>query len=180
MRIEIKDTTALVIDIQEKLFPHMEQKDPFLERTLMLLQGLSILGVPFSLTEQYPKGLGPTLDMVAQLLPGVTPIEKRSFSCCDEPSYLLELERSGCSSVIVCGIETHVCVLQTVVDLLASGFIPVVVADCTTSRNPLDRDVALERMKSEGAVITTAESVLFELTRISGTDTFKAISKLVK
>ncbi len=180
MRVERKDTTALVIDIQEKLFPHMDHKEQFLEHTLILLQGLSVLEVPLSLTEQYPKGLGPTLDQVAQLLPEVTPIEKRSFSCCDEPSYLLELERSGCTSVIVCGIETHVCVLQTVVDLRASGFIPVVVADCTSSRNPLDREVALERMKTEGAVITTAESILFELARISGTEAFKAISKLVK
>ena len=180
MRIEKSDSTALVIDIQERLFPHMVEKESLLQRTLLLLEGLKILQVPVQMTEQYPRGLGPTLEPVAKALPSLSPIEKMTFSCCDEPSYLLELERSGKKSVIICGIEAHVCVLQTVTDLISAGFLPVVVADCISSRRADDKEVALERMRSEGAVITTSESILFELTRAAENETFKTISKLVK
>ena len=90
------------------------------------------------------------------------------------------LRASGKSQIIICGIETHVCVMQTVIDLLEKGFIPVVIADCVSSRSPSDKHIALERMRQEGAIISTYESILFELARVAGTDTFKTISKLVK
>jgi nicotinamidase-related amidase len=180
MRILKSDCTGLVIDVQEKLFRVMDRGDEMLERILILLKGLKILEVPVILTEQYPRGLGETLAPVISAAATSGPVQKMVFSCCDEPGFMSRLEAEHRRTVVVCGIEAHVCVLQTVVDLAGMGFAPVVVADCTTSRNPGDKIVALERMRDEGAVITTCESVLFELVREAGTDLFRAISQLVK
>jgi len=117
---------------------------------------------------------------VKRILEPLTVIEKTAFSCCGEPAFRSSLVQSGRNSVIICGIEAHVCILQTAVDLLEEGYLPVVVADCTGSRNPADKEIALERLRVEGAVITTCESILFELAGEAGTDQFKAISRLVK
>ena len=180
MRISRESCAGLVIDIQERLFPHMEGKDELLRKCLLLIKGLKILDVPLYLTEQYPRGLGPTLDAISETIGPLAAIEKATFSCCDEPEYQSALKNSARKTLIICGIEAHVCVLQTVVDLVSSGYTPVVVEDCISSRNPVDKQVAIQRMRAEGAVITTCESILFELTRVSGTDEFKAISRLVK
>ena len=180
MRVSRESCAGLVIDIQERLFPHMEGKDELLRKCRILIEGLKILDVPLYLTEQYPRGLGPTLEVISDAMGPHAAIEKASFSCCDEPKYLSALKDSARKTLIVCGIEAHVCVLQTVVDLVSSGYTPVVVEDCISSRNPMDKRVAIHRMRAEGAVITTCESILFELTRVSGTDEFKAISRLVK
>ena len=180
MRIERELSAGLFIDVQERLFPHMDQKDLLLRKCVMLMEGMKVLGVPFVITEQYPKGLGPTLAEISKLAGSNPKIEKTAFSCCDEPAVLQTAVIQEHKTLIVCGIEAHVCVLQTVVDLIASGYQAVVVEDCISSRNPMDLRVAVERMRAEGAVITTCESILFELTRVSGTDEFKAISHLVK
>jgi nicotinamidase-related amidase len=141
---------------------------------------LSILGVPLLATEQYPAGLGPTIHSIREILKHSETIEKISFSCCGEPRFLSALDDLGRKNVIICGIEAHVCVLQTVTDLAAKAYLPVVVADCISSRNSRDRELAIERMRTEGAVITTAESILFELAGVAGTGEFKSISRLVK
>jgi hypothetical protein len=180
MRISKESCAGLVIDIQERLFPHMAQNENLLKKCLILIEGLKILGVPLFVSEQYPRGLGPTLEVISDAIGPVAAIEKATFSCCDEPEYLKSLQDSMRKTLIVCGIEAHVCVLQTVVDLLSSGYTPVVVEDCISSRDIDDKRVAIQRMRAEGAVITTCESILFELTRISGTDEFKAISRLIK
>lgn len=180
MRIEKEDSTGLVIDIQERLFPHMDQHQMLLENTTILLKGLAALGVPVLLTEQYPRGLGPTLEEI-RLAPGIPdPITKDAFSCCDEPAFRMALEQTTRRKVIICGIEAHVCVLQTVIDLVEYGYVPVVVADCIATRKARDKEVALERMWKEGAIVTTMESILFELARVSGTEEFRTISRLVK
>ena len=180
MRIKREFCTGLVIDIQERLFPHMTHKDEMLKKCLILIEGLKILKVPVVHTEQYPKGLGSTLEPVTQALGSAPAIEKTAFSCCDEPHYLKVLEASKRNTLIIVGIEAHVCVMQTVVDLIGSGYNPVVVEDCISSRHLEDKRVAVHRMRSEGAVITTCESILFELARVSGNEEFKAISRLVK
>ena len=180
MRIKREECTALVVDIQERLFPHMSGRDLLLAKCSVLLEGMKVLGVPLMVTEQYPKGLGPTIGPLKEIMDHQAPIEKIAFSCCDEPAFRLALERSGHSRVIICGIEAHVCVLQTTVDLLDLGYQPVVVADCIDSRSPEDKAIALDRMRREGALITSCESVLFELTRLAGSDEFKKISSLVK
>lgn len=180
MRIRKELSAGLVIDVQEKLFPHMDQSEELLRRTKILLEGLKVLQVPLVLTEQYPKGLGPTLKPLSMLMDQEVVLEKISFSCCGEEAFSDKLKSLGRPTIILCGIEAHVCVLQTVVDLLEEGYTVVVVEDCISSRNPEDKRIAVERMRSEGAIISTCESVLFELARVAGTDEFKAISRLVK
>lgn len=180
MRIERKLSAALVIDIQEKLFPHMHKHEELLRRTSILLEGLKVLQIPTLLTEQYPKGLGYTVEPISTLLEKPEAYEKMAFSCCVEPEFMKHLFALERSTVIVCGIEAHVCVLQTVLDLIEHGMVPVLVEDCISSRNPEDKRVAVERMRSEGALISTSESVLFEMTKVAGTEEFKAISRLVK
>lgn len=180
MRIIKEDCIGLVVDIQERLLPVMEERESFLKRCGILLGGLKLLEVPVLVTEQYPRGLGSTVPEIREAMQEFRPMEKNAFSCCDEPAFLLALEQSSRRNVIILGIEAHVCVLQTVADLSAGGYHPVVVADCTSSRHMNDKKVALERMYREGAVVTTCESILFELTRRAGNETFKAISALVK
>lgn len=180
MRIKKELSAGLVIDVQEKLFPHMDQKEELLRRTTILLEGLKELQVPMVITEQYPKGLGPTLKPLSLLLDKEPVLEKISFSCCGEAAFSDKLKSLGRPTMILCGIEAHVCVLQTALDLMEEGYTVVVIEDCISSRNPADKRVAVERMRSEGAVISTCESILFELARVAGTEEFKAISRLVK
>ncbi|MBK9390065.1 MAG: isochorismatase family protein [Bacteroidetes bacterium] len=180
MRI-IKDGTAVVvIDIQERLLPHIFQWELTLQNCLKLIDGLQVLSVPMLVTQQYTKGLGNTEPSVVNKITGFSHIEKNTFSCCGEPLFMERFASLEKKYIILCGIETHVCVLQTCLDLIESGFIPVVVEDCVSSRKPNDKEIAIERMRQEGARITTLESILFELTQVSGTETFKSISKLVK
>lgn len=180
MRILRDDCLCLVVDVQEKLVPAMHDQAAVLDRIRLLIEGCKLLGLPFLLTEQYPKGLGPTVAAVRGLLPDAPALAKTSFSCCDDPAFMEALRGLEQSTVLVCGMETHVCVQQTVTDLCALGFAPVVVADCVASRQPAERDLGLRRMEREGAIVSSAESILFELTRAAGGDLFKAVSKLVK
>lgn len=180
MRILQNETAAVVVDIQERLLPHIFQWEQTLQNCLKLIEGLQILSVPMLVTQQYTKGLGPTDPSIVNIISGFSHIEKNTFSCCGEPAFMEKLSSLGKKNIILCGIETHVCVLQTCLDLLEDGYIPVVVEDCVSSRKPNDKAIAIERMRQEGARITTLESILFELTRSAGTETFKSISKLVK
>lgn len=180
MRI-IKDQSAgLVIDIQEKLYPHIYEHEALARNTMILINGLKILNVPVLLTQQYTKGLGETIQTIRDGLGKFEVIEKTAFSCCDEPGFMLQLSQLGKRYVILAGIEAHVCVLQTVMDLIENSYLPVVVEDCISSRKINDKHIAVERMRKEGAFITTYESILFELCRYSATEQFKQISKLVK
>ncbi len=180
MRILQKETAAVVIDIQEKLLPHIYDGKKILQNSLKLIEGLQILSVPLIITQQYTKGLGQTHPLLVEKFSEFNYIEKTSFSCFDEPAFKEEISITGKQNIILCGIETHVCVLQTCLDLIDGGFRPVVVHDCVSSRKREDKIVAIERMRQEGARITTMESILFELTRRAGTETFKSISRLVK
>jgi hypothetical protein len=180
MRILRDKTVALVIDFQERLFPFIHENELLLKNVPVLIKGLKTLNIPFLITEQYVQGLGSTVQPIAVCLEGITRIEKSAFSCCDEPKFMLELASSAMENVIVMGIESHVCVLQTVIDLIRNGYRPIVVEDCISSRKENDKRIAIGRMRKEGAFITTYESILFELLRVSGTAEFKSISKLVK
>jgi hypothetical protein len=180
MRIKREDMAALVIDIQEKLFPLMDGHEALLKKCSQLIEGLKILEVPLIVTEQYPKGLGATVGEISSRAYSFPVVEKMAFSCCDEPAVLENQAMKNSDTVLVFGIEAHVCVLQTVIDLKEKGYQAVVVADCISSRNREDKQLAVERMRTEGAVITSCESILLELARVSGTDEFKAISRLIK
>lgn len=180
MRIKKENSIALIIDIQSRLFPHIHGNEQMSKNVQKLIQGLNVLGVEQIVTEQYRKGLGETIPEIQALYPDFKYMEKSTFSCCGDNNIISAVKNLGKKFIIISGIESHVCVLQTVLDLLDDGFIPVLVEDCVSSRNPNDKRIAVERMHSEGALITTYESLLFELLEISGTEQFKAISKIVK
>jgi hypothetical protein len=180
MRITKENTSGLIIDIQERLFPVMWEKDKLLGSCTTLIHGLSELKLPLVVTQQYTKGLGETIPEIKAALPDLEYVEKRGFSCCDEPSVVEKLKALDAKNVIICGIEAHVCVLQTAVDLKTAGFNPVVVMDCVSSRTPENIELAKERFRFEGIMMTSYESILFELTRTSTAAEFKTISKLVK
>jgi len=180
MRILSENTVTLIIDFQEKLFPVIHDHDNLLSTVLRLIRGIKILEIPLLVTEQYVKGLGPTLPAVTEEIMDLERIEKQSFSCCDEPEFMLSLAASGKEFVIIAGIESHVCVLQTAIDLKHNGYYPVVVEDCIASRKHNDKQIALERIRHEGIALTTCEAILFELLRYSGSEQFKAISRLIK
>lgn len=180
MRILKENTAAVIIDIQERLYPHMSAKEDLLAKTTILIKGLQQLNIPLIFSQQYTKGLGDTIGPVREMCDHFSFLEKTAFSCCDEPPFQEALLSTGKKFVILAGVETHVCVMQTALDLLEKGFTPVLVEDCVASRREHDKSVAIARLRSEGAVITTCESILFELCRRAGTDEFRSISRLVK
>ena len=180
MRIKKENTIGVVIDIQSRLYPYIGDNEQITRNNRILIQGLKILKVPIVVTQQYTKGLGETIPEIVEVLGYYKHIEKTAFSCCDEPRFNEDLALASKMYVIVTGIEAHVCVMQTVNDLIGQGYIPVVVEDCIGSRRANDKHFAVERMRQAGAIITTYESILFELLKYSGTDQFREISRLVK
>jgi nicotinamidase-related amidase len=180
MRILKENTLGLVIDIQERLFPFIAENQQLTENVKRLIDGLKILEVPIIVTEQYKKGLGLTIPEISNSIGNFEPLEKMAFSCCDDEAIINAIVASGKKNILLCGIESHICVLQTTIDLIEKGFTPIVVADCISSRNLYNKKIALKRMIKEGAIVTTYESILFELCRVAGGDQFKGISKLIK
>lgn len=174
------DTLLLIVDIQEKLFRTMHAKEDLLANVQRLVRGAKALGLPIVWVEQNPKGLGPTVPEIAALLPDRTPISKFSFSCCDNEACMLALRKSDRNNVLVTGIEAHICVYQTSMDLKAAGFEVEVVADACSSRTPENKQIGLEKCRSAGASITSVETVLFELLRVAEGPVFKEILTIVK
>ncbi len=180
MRITKENTIGLVIDIQERLFPVMFKKEVLLANCKTLIQGLQVLQIPTLITQQYTMGLGETHAEIKTLIDDFNFIEKRDFSCYDEPVVAKQLEELQAKNIIICGIESHVCVLQTAIDLKDAGLNPIVVMDCVSSRTKENIEYAKERFIIEGITMASYESILFELTRSAAAPEFKAISKLVK
>ncbi len=179
-KILVKEKTALlVIDIQEKILDVMAHKERVLENTEKLIRGMKILGVPIYHTVQYPKGLGDTAQPLKEILPGEA-IDKITFSASGAPGLFEEFANKKLSQIIVCGIETHVCVQQTSLDLIANNFQVNIPADAVSSRREIDYSTALARMASNGVEVTTTESILFELLENYKVTEFKEIAKLVK
>ena len=175
------DTTALLlIDIQGKLARLMHEKEMLFENLQRLVKGIKVLGLPILWVEQNPAGLGPTIPEVADLLPEVRPISKISFSSCGEPRFVESLKATGRKQILVAGIETHICVYQSVVDLLQSGYAVHVVADAVSSRSPVNKAIGIEKMNAAGASLTSVETALFELLRVARGEAFKEISRIVK
>ncbi len=180
MRVQKENTAGLVVDIQERLYPHIHEHEAIARNTGILVKGMKVLGMPVLVTQQYTRGLGPTIPGLLDLIRGFPVIEKTAFSCCDEPEFIRALAETHKQFILIAGIESHVCVLQTVIDLVERGYQPVLVEDCVSSRKANDKSISVRRMRKEGAIVTSYESILFELCRFSGTDEFKSISKLVK
>jgi nicotinamidase-related amidase len=179
-RLRRAKTGLVVVDIQERLLPAMFEKERVVENTVRLIKGAVILGVPVFVTEQYRKGIGATAPEVAAVIPRFAPVEKLTFSSCGASGFTQALEAKGVRDVILCGIEAHVCVTQTCLDLLDLGFRPFVVADGVSSRTPENLQMGLERMREAGAIIVSTEMILFELLERAGTNEFKPILSLVK
>ena len=172
------DSRLLIVDVQEKLLPLIPVSDRLIENCRRLIEGAKILDVPVDATEQYPKGLGKTTPGLRKLL-GEIP-EKLRFSSAEVLNWeSASVQEDDRDKIVVAGIECHVCVQQTVLDLMAYGFRLFIPADAVASRHKFDWEIALRRMSDSGATITTTESVLFEWSEIAGTDAFKQISKLI-
>ncbi len=179
-RIHAENLQALLIDVQDKLTPLIADHETVTNNIVKLIKGLKLLDVPLITNEQYPKGLGHTITPIKEVL-GNTPIfEKVTFSSCDDEPTLNALRAKDRPQVLIFGIETHVCVLQTAMDLLDQGFGVLVVADAVGSRDKANKCYALSRMTQAGAVMVSTEMILFELCRSAKNPVFKEISALVK
>lgn len=179
MMIKAEKAVAAAIDFQEKLVPAIADKETLITNTVKLLTGLNILGVPVYITQQYTRGLGMTVAEITEAAGKTDYVEKIRFGACEDLTEVMPSPEEK-PYVIVFGIESHICVLQTLIGLKEAGYQPVLVTDCSGSRKQKDMEIALERAKQEGIILATYESILFELLHEAGSDTFKQISRLVK
>ena len=177
-RLKVEDTALLVVDIQEKLLPKIMQAGEVLRNASFLVNAAKALGVPVIATEQYPKGLGPTVEPIRGLL--TTVWEKKTFSAVAEGGALDFLKSDARIKVVVVGIEAHICVMQTVLDLLNQGFHVFVCVDAVSSRYDIDVKIALKRMQQAGAILVTAETCVYEWLDTAANPAFKEISAMVQ
>lgn len=179
--LTLNNTALVVIDVQGKLAQLMSQKETLFENLQKIIKGARVLELPIIWNEQLPEKLGPTVPEIAQLLANTTqPIAKSSFSCCANPPFMAGLKATQRKQVLLTGIESHVCVYQTCLDLLNLGYEVQVVTDAISSRTAENRQIGLERMKEAGATLTSTEMALFELLRVAEGAQFKEITKIVK
>lgn len=186
---EIKETfwlnreraALVIVDVQEKLIPAMDERicGHVVSHINMLIEGCKAMSVPMIATEQYPRGLGQTIDELAGALEQPC-IEKIAFSCAGEPAFLTALEKTGAKQVVLVGMEAHVCVYQTMIDLLDRGYTVHLVRDAICSRFKSDYQTAIATASQMGAVLTTTEMALFQLVGVAGGDDFKVVSKLAR
>ena len=177
-RLKVEDTALLVVDIQEKLLPKIMQAGEVLRNASFLVNAAKVLGVPVIATEQYPKGLGPTVEPIRGLL--TTVWEKKTFSAVGEGGALDFLKSDARIKVVVVGIEAHICVMQTVLDLLNQGFHVFVCVDAVSSRYAIDVKIALKRMQQAGAILVTAETCVYEWLETAANPAFREISTMVQ
>ena len=183
MALAREQSALVVIDVQERLFPAMDSdhREEVMRNLKVLAAAAQRLDLPTLATEQYPKGLGHTLpEMKAALPAGLEPIEKAEFSCWAVESFRSRLTASGKRQILLGGIEAHVCVLMSALDLLAAGYAVHVVADAVTSRTQANWRLAMDQLRQAGAVVTTTETVLFQLLRQADTDDFRELARLIR
>ena len=178
-RLRREETVLLVIDVQEKLLPVMLEAERVARNCALLITAARRLGIPIAVTEQYPARLGPTVDPLRDALGEFAPIEKLRFSALVPPVEEL-LQESGRRTILLAGIEGHVCVLQTALDLLEAGYTVFGVSDAISSRQAWNRASGCERMRLAGAIPSSTESAIFELLGEAGTPDFKALQPLIK
>ncbi len=175
-----KENAVLIfIDVQGRLSELVDGADALFKNLRRLLEGMKVLDVPVLITEQIPEKLGPTRDEFQSFITE-TPVAKTAFGCCGEPKFIQALEKTKRRQVILCGIETHVCVYQTAMELLAAGYEVYVVVDAVSSRDPANKALALRRMETDGVKLTGTEMVLFELLGDAKSPQFKSILNIVK
>lgn len=179
-QLDRDDAVFAFIDLQERFVPSIHDIARVISRAAILARAAGILGLPVGVTQQYPKGLGPTVPELREALPLHEPIDKTVFSSLCEPAFRRSLEGTGRRSVVVSGIEAHVCVLQTSLDLLANGYKVWVVVDAVGSRTPFDRDLGLRQLEAAGAALSSTEMVLFQLLRDAKAPGFREVQALIK
>jgi len=177
---EIRSCCLVVVDVQGKLAQLMHGRESLFKNIQILIKAAKILSIPIVWCQQCPKALGPTVPEIAQLLVDNEPIDKASFSCCGQEQFNSKLEALERQQVLLCGIETHVCIYQTAADLRRKGYQVHVIADAVSSRAPENKQIAIDRMAAEGINISSTEMVLFELLRTAEHPKFKQIAALVK
>ena len=183
MTLTREHTTLAVLDVQERLFHAMDadHREEVMRNIKVLAAGARRLKIPTVVTEQYPKGLGHTLEELKDALgPGLEPIEKVTFSCCGVEPFRARLLAAGARHVVLTGIEAHVCVLMSALDLLAAGYSVHVVADAVTSRSQANWRLAMDQLRQAGAVVTATETVLFQLLRQADTEDFRELARLIR
>lgn len=174
-RLLPSETALVVVDMQERLLPAIHEQERVIASTRLLLRAANELELPVVMTTQYLKGLGPTHAAVAELAPSGTPFDKLTFSCFASPEFKQALAATHRHSLLLCGVEAHICVLQTGLDALASGYRVHVITDATGSRAPQNAVLGLARLERAGAILSSAEMAIYELLGASGTKAFKAL-----
>ena len=170
----------LIVDVQEKFRKHIHEFADLVKAIKTMVEACKILDIPVVVTEQYPEGLGPTVSEISTCLGSYKRFAKQAFSCCQQEEFLDYLKQTKRKQVIVCGIESHVCVNQSVHDLLAAGYAPHLIVEAIGSRTIDNKKVGLKKMMQAGAIFSSVETALFELLKDSGSKTFKAVQQLVK
>jgi nicotinamidase-related amidase len=178
--LEINDCSLVVVDIQGKLAQIMYEKECLFKNVEILIKAASLLNIPILWCQQVPESLGPTIPEIAALLKDIEPINKSSFSCCGDLQFNNKLNELNVNQVLLCGIETHVCIYQTAVDLVRKGFYVNVISDAVSSRTHDNKTVALERIVADGAKVSSVEIALFELLKTAKHPSFKEIARLIK
>lgn len=177
--LELHNTVMMLVDLQEKLLPAIHNTEALLDSAERLVRGIRLLDVPIIWTEQNPAGLGATAPEIAEYLPGEA-ISKMSFSCCGEEKFISSLESLNSKQIVLAGIEAHVCIYQTALELIHRGYQVHVVSDAVSSRTPENKAIGLAAMKDAGASITSVETVLFELMKVASDEKFRELLKIVK
>jgi nicotinamidase-related amidase len=178
--LEIHNCRLIVVDVQGKLAQLMAGKEALFKNIRILIQAARILDIPILWCQQVPEALGPTVPEIAELLTGIEPIDKASFSCSGQEKFAAQLNSLGREQILLCGIETHVCVYQTAMDLMEGGLDVTIIADAVSSRTEQNRQIALTRLAAEGARISSTEMALFELLKTATHPQFRQIARLVK
>ena len=178
--LEKQNTVLVIVDIQERLAPAMNKRQKVSDNCIHLIEAAKLLNIPIVVTEQYSKGLGPTISEIKDALPDYEPLEKVTFDCCRGEGFLEKVASLNKKQIILTGMETHVCVLQTCLSLLKEGYTVHLAGDAVCSRKKEDYLAGREMMRDAGAVINCTETVLFQLLEKAGTPEFKAISKRIK
>lgn len=173
---------ALIVDIQEKLVPVIYNSEELIANTIKLIKGLNELDVPIIISQQYTKGLGMTVPEILDACGEDVSFyyDKLSFSCAQDETILSAIKACNKKNIIICGMEAHICVLQTVIDLIMLGYNVILIEDCISSRREADKHTGIKRAYAEGAIPASYESLLFELMQCAGTESFKKISAIIK
>ena len=158
----------------------MNEKELLFENVQKLIKGIQVLGVPILWVEQNPRGIGPTIPEISALLPDIEPVGKMSFSSCRNDDFMQALKDAGRRQVLICGIETHICVYQTAADLVNLGYEVQAAADAVSSRNRLNKEIGLQKMTDSGVSLTSVETALFELLKTAQAEPFRQIISIVK